>query len=271
MSLIEFEESKSNTLFKKLEFMKLNNLHVIRVLSTKGYKSFVHWINKIPLECLHEDCPICKDNKVIMIENPKNYYDVVGYYHKQQVFYLNVLDRTPTKVCPNCAYENTVVGNRFSPTCTGCGNFISDIVSAPINKVKILSRGKTFGDNLNSIHSDNVDDNGTPIGIQNYDIQIMVGANKQPFAQPLLHNNDVITIGDGPGKIAESELFDLESAPIKLEANEMLEFRRGISLRDIFALRANDDAMEFPIKVSEDGLGEGVLEEIEAKVQNLIG
>lgn len=265
MSLITFDETQSNVQFKKLELLKLVNLHVVRVLSTKGHKTYVHWINRVPIECLDKECPICDSNTIIRAENPNTFYNIEGYYRRQQVFYLNVMDRTLTKICPNCEYENTAIGNRFTPTCENCGNLIGDVKANPINKIKVLSRGKVFGDELNNIHSNNVDSEGNPIGIQNYDIQIMVDARKQPFAQALLDSNDVV-------EFSEDELFNLKTAPIQLEADEILEFKRGIALRDIFAARNKDDDMEFPpTETPLDNLEGDLMDEIDSKVQDLIG
>jgi hypothetical protein len=260
-NLITFDESTGGGSFRKPNFLKLKNLHVVRILSTKGHKTYVHWINNLPIECLNEDCPICSNNQVIIAENPNNFRNISDYHSRNQIFYLNVLDRTPTKICPNCDHENTIIGNRFPPVCEQCGNLLSEVESAPVNKVKILTRGKTFGEDLNSIHANNIDADGQPIGIQNYDIQIMVGANKQPFAQPLLHNDDKVDV-------PEAELFDLETAPVTLDASQMLDFRRGISLRDIFAAGRNEEeTMEFPPKGLEDNL----VSEISDKAEQLIG
>ena len=238
MSLIKFEQqSFGDKTFRKMEFLKLTNLHTVRILNAPSYTAYVHWINRIPIKCLDDECPICKQNKLIIAENPETFRKVSTYSRKSQTFYLNVLDRTPVKICPNCDHENTVVGNRFPAVCEGCNSLITDVVSAPVNKVKILSRGQTFGEDINNIYNRNVDDAGNVIPIYNYDIQIMVGSNKQAFPQELINNNDVVTVDP-------SELFDLESAPISLGGAEMLELQRGVSLKDIFAARTANDEEE---------------------------
>ena len=93
----------------------------------------------------------------------------------------------------------------------------------------------------------------------------MVDARKQPFAQALLENNDEVEFSD-------NDLFDLETAPIQLEADEILEFKRGIALKDIFASRNKNDAMEFPpVETPLDNLEGNLMDEIDSKVQDLIG
>ena len=255
MSLIKFEQrSFGDKTFRKMEFLKLTNLHTVRILDAPSYTTYVHWINRVPIKCLDDlladtgttadGCPICKQNKRIIAENPETFRKVSTYSRKAQTFYLNVLDRTPVKICPNCNHENTVVGNRFPAACESCNSLITDVSSAPVNKVKILSRGQTFGEDINSIYNRNVDDTGTVIPIYKYDIQIMVGSNKQAFPQELINNNDVVTVDP-------SELFDLESAPISLDGAEMLELQRGVALKDIFAARtASDD--EAPVESLND-------------------
>lgn len=258
----KFEEKKSQ--FKRTEFLKLSGTHIIRVLPGKAYVTYLHWVNRVPLLCLEDECTLCKQNDVIRSENPDTYWKVKGYYRKSQTFYLNVLDRTPTKVCGNCGAENIVVGNVFPPTCSSCNAFITDVEAKPINKVKVLTRGKDLWDDITRIHKTNVQVNGEPIGITNYDLQIIVGSNKRPFPQALLNNNDVV-------EIDEEQLYDLEKAPITLLPDEMLEVHRGVSLKDIFASRANDDELDFGPPEEVDEVSKDLEEELANKVAELMG
>lgn len=262
MSLFKFERTEYDPDFKKTVFMRLVSLHTIRVLSEKSFVTFLHWINRVPIKCLGDDCPVCKQNKLIILENPNTFRKVSTYSARRQTFYLNVLDRTVVKVCTNCGAENLMVANRFPPTCESCSILINDIEPASLNKVKVLSRGITFGEDLNNIHMSYVNDAGDIIGIKNYDVQIMVGANKQPFPQAVLTSNDKVDVPD-------SELFDLESAPISLEGDEMLDLQRGVSLKDIFAARSSDDVEveSETVEVLEDAM----IEKLTSNVQSLMG
>lgn len=261
MSLIAFKTVKApSTLFKRPVFLKLTAVHVVRILDTKGHVTDVHWINRIPIECLKDDCPICKNNLLVKAENPNNFWTVSSYSRKAPTFYLNVLDRTPTKVCPNCEHENTIIGNMFSPTCKGCGGLITNVADNPVNKIKILSRSQTFGDELNRINDTNLGQDRNKLGIQNYDIQIMVGSNKQPFAQALLDRNDAISYN-------KEDLFDLPEVPIKLTASEILDFQAGTSLKDIFASRNT----EVKPASKTQGLNSKLLADVEADITSLLG
>jgi len=265
MSLIQFEKVNTGEVtFRKIDFMKLTSLHIVRILNAPSYTAVLHWLNRIPVKCLGDGCPICVQNKSIIADNPETFRKVSTYSRKAQTFYMNVLDRTPAKVCPNCNHENTAIGNRFSAACGECNSLITDVKPTPVNKVKVLSRGVTFGEDLNGIHNSNLADDGSIIGIHNYDVQIMVGSNKQPFPQALLNNNDKV-------EIDESELFDLESAPIVLEPDEMLDLQRGVSLKDIFAARSVSDTEDFGPALNGGTLEGETTAKIEENVLNLLG
>lgn len=249
MKMPEMEKVES-FVGKKKEFLKLSvGNHVIRLLpGTQGfYITYTHWINRTNLECLGDECPICNNNKRIIAENPDNFRDVPGYSRKRQVFYVNVLDRTLAKTCPSCGEVHKAVAGTFPSVCSACNAVMVDVKTEPLNKIVILNRGSELYDNIKAINNAILDENGEKIGVENYDLMIMVPPKtKRPVAQGLPHQNDEVDVPD-------DELFVLEEAPLHFEPDEINAFMRGASIKDIFAARrAEETADDEPIVDYED-------------------
>jgi len=265
MSFIEVKRDKNNleqTTYKKRVYMRPTGKHIVRVLpgDPTSYTTFIHWINNRTIECLGSECPVCLNNKRIIAENPDTFRKVPGYSARSEKFYVNILDRTPVKICPNCSEENTQDSGRFTPVCSSCGSLIQSVDAVPCNKVKILSRGVTLRDELNKFHDTVLDENGERIGITNFDVQLIVGSNAQVFAVELENNRDVVTV-------PQEELFDITDAVIKLSADEMMKLYKGTALKDIFAGRSSSDG-DVIDKVAE--LEEEKVNEINEQINSLL-
>jgi len=262
MSFIEFKskDMEIGETFKKTLFMKLTGKNIVRVLDGKNlptfHTAFVHWIRNLPLECLEDECHVCKNNKRIIAENPENFRKVPSYSRKQEIFYVNVLDRTPVKTCPECGAENESVNGRYLSQCK-CGVLITEVPVMPCNKVKILTRSKALGNELNAIDNRILDANGDRIGITNFDIQILLGQNNRAFAAEMEYSNDVVDI-------PEEELFDLRKTPIQLSPDEMYDYLKGTALKDIFASRGSEESSVTEV------LEESTVTEIKDKLSGLL-
>ncbi len=233
MGLEEFghttERKQFTSDFKKTQFLDLNSTAVIRVLSKDRFVTATHWLNRVQVLCLEDGCPICTNNKLLRMQYPDTYKEETRYSPKRTVKLINVLDKTLTKVCPNCLTENRVTGT--ATACKKCNQILTN-EAAPLRKVKVLSRGVELFDQLDSIHNAVLDSSGEKIGITKYDITLVVSNRGK---------NKVITpIGGQVGEeevVNPDELYDLSISTLKLEPAEMVDFQRGVSLRDIFAAR----------------------------------
>lgn len=268
MKIHEIQKDKSQ--FKKLDFFKLTQgIHRVRFLDEEVYQTAVHFLpsGKFSVKCLGENCPICQRDRKIMLERPDDFKEDPNFIPTQYRYFFNVLDRTNVKVCPNCGAENkqSVFSNEkwvFSATC-GCGAFITDVSPTPSNKVKLLSTGSTFGTDLRALSMSVLDDNGDSIGINSFDVGIVVtgtGFNKRSNLQPLTKYMDEV-------KVNPEDLYPSDSGYITLSPEEILDALRGVSLRDLFTARGNST----PSPVTEEVTAAEKIasEEVKAKIDNL--
>ncbi len=234
MPIADFK-TKNKSTFKRTEFISLPiGHHTIRILSEKATMHDTHYVNNLTLKCLGEDCPICANNKKMFMEFGREAWKQKGFVSMRPMGYLNVLDRTPVKICPNteCQEEVKKVGNRFPDTCPKCNASLLTVQASPLNKVKVLSKGKKFFDQVEFHDASTLDEaTETPIGILNYDLDILViDKNTAPTVSPRPDKNDVVVV-------PEEALFDLETSIVSLTSDEMREVLRGTRLADIFVAR----------------------------------
>lgn len=251
-------DDKRNTEYKKTEFMKMTdgNSYTVRILEPKSKKVFSHFLaKKYSVECPGDDCPMCKRNSEIYARDDKNYYKDPDYVSRQKRYYVNVLDKTEVKTCGKCGAEYT----NLNKSVCDCGEVLPE--PAPSNKVKVLSKGPTvFEDQLNVYHKSIVDEQKEIIGINNYDIQIVVsgrGKDTKTTVIPQPHRNSPVPEG--------LELYDLDTLTIKLEPEEMLDVNRGVSLKDVFAARKAEQEIEF----GDDPVSDDVANEVQDQVNKL--
>ena len=228
--------------FKKTEYMRLDQgVHTVRILDS-ATEYFIHYVRRAYVECLDEECPVCENNQKIRFENPKNYSDVSGYSTRSGRYVFNVLDKTPVKVCPQCASENKVPldTTSFSPTCTSCGTFITEVVPAPSNKVKILSVGVEVASMLDGYDKTITNTEGDIVGINNFDIVFNVrgvSRNKKSTPIPALQNMGAIEFN-------KEDLFDHGSSLAQLNLEEVHNLLKGVTLRDIYLARRSTPVVE---------------------------
>lgn len=235
--------------FKKVEFIDLpQGQTIIRILSENVYQYYTHYVNGVYVKCLEDGCPICASNRKIFVENPNTFRDIKEWNRRTERYAMNVLDRTLVKICPNCKAENKKVNNTFPVVCKSCNNVITTVEPAPLNKVKILSKGVTLKDQLKAIKASVLDPEGTPTSLTKFDIALSVsGSGKETTITPvpLTANMEVV-------EIEESALFDLTKSVIELTADELVELRRGVSLKDIFAIRKVGKTSSDPLQAEAD-------------------
>ena len=239
MSFYEATEKKSFTERRKTEFMQLTDgSHFVRILNPTAKKYFQHWIGG-GIECLGDECPQCAQNKQILAELMPKYDNnnreafkaatkVQGFNWRQERGAVNVLDRTPAKVCPQCEKEIKAIDDVFPPSCPSCGNFIQKADAKPLNKVKVFSRAGSVFEKIALQEATKLDENGEEIGLMNFDLELIVSGNNTIPRKT--DKTDTV-------EVPEEELFDLDNVVIKLTPEEMVQKMRGVSLRDIFTAR----------------------------------
>jgi len=254
MSFANVENFNTNTTERKrLEYMdtKAGN-HLLRILEPKALDWWTHYMNRSSVKCLGESCPICKRNYELIRQYPDTFREEAGFVNRTRRYYVNVLDKTPAKVCGKCDTEY----KHLSQEVCECGEVLPPV--APLNKVKVLAKGVTLFEDLANIDSAIRDDLGEVVGITNYDIGLVVtGTGRDTKTTPVADRTRNEPVPEG------LELFDLSNALIELTPEEMLELQRGVSLKDIFAARK---ATENTATVPEE-----VVAGIESEIDKLFG
>lgn len=252
-----FEKGSTSGSFKKTEFLKLTQgTHTIRIIQNAGMKYYQHWMGNAGIKCLGwEDCPQCKQNRQIVDDiggDPQEAYrtavkeKVEGFIPRQARGAVNVLDRTPVKVCPGCQTENRPANNVFAAACTQCATAIVDIDPTITNNIKIFSRAASVFEQIDDLDKAVLDDDKEPRGVTNFDILLhVVGNNTVPVPSD---NYDGV-------EFDEEKLYDLNKVVVSLSADEMLLKMKGTSLSEIFKARKTDvyddadaEAVEAPSK-----------------------
>lgn len=224
-----------NTKFEKTEFMRFDHgVYNVRIVSNP-VGMFSHYVPsaKISIKCLQEDCPICKNNRQLMIENPDNFRNIKGWNPRQFRHYFNVLDITPVKVCENCGNEITRSGNNFPSSCSACNAIIPHTVKeSPSLKIKLASISDTNATLINTQAQGFIDNLGDSFRLS--DFIVMFTVIKSDGKKTIIPS---LTPSQFSGEIDESKLYDSSKALVTLTSEEIVDTLKGISLKDIYAAR----------------------------------
>jgi len=241
---------QSKSTFQKTRFLSVveGQPAVVRLLQKNSYRVYTHYINQTTVACLDDECPICANNKRLIVENPGDYKNSPGWNSATRRYFTNVLDRTMVKVCPNteCQAENRMIGDKWMPTCYACNTFITAVEEKPSNKVKVFSYGPYVKDDLDALAVHPI--TRKPVDLFACDIALVAtgqSKNKRIKAQLLHDQNDKV-------EVPEDALYDLEKTVLHLTADELLNLQRGVSLKDIFNARKEDKAEVNPLKEISD-------------------
>jgi hypothetical protein len=236
MPLSPIKEPERKFTERRLEFAKLaQGPNIIRILDEDYVAIQTHYVNRTTLKCLEDDCPICQNNRKIYMDNPETFRDIKGYTPRSTRYFLNVFDKTDVKICPQCHAEIKQTG---IPTCPECNTIIMNEPVVPLNKVKVLSKGKTFIEQLISLENAVLDEERNRRGLTNFDLTVMVaGAGKTATTTPIFSG----VIGAKP-EVTPDMLYDLNKAVITLTPAEIKDFLLGISIKDIYTARGANHA-----------------------------
>lgn len=257
------EPSPKFTNFRRTEFMSLGEgNHLIRILEPKATKKYAHYVNRTYVECLGEDCPICDNNNSLRLQYPQSFRKEPTYNSRSTRYYVNVVDLTPAKVCPSCQREYK---SPTAPSVCECGTTLGAVSYSPLNKIKVLGGGVTlFEDHLNALETAIRNEAGEPVGLMAFDISLVVtGTGKDKVITPI-----PMPVSDLKMK-PEGEPFDLNKSIIHLDADEMLDLQRGISVKDIFTARKSNPDSTVEDVLVRTAEGQSVVDSISSRAEDL--
>lgn len=272
MALFDQPRAKKQSAFKTtLWFDKTPGTHLVRPVDIDNAQHIEqHSINKTGVKCLGvETCPVCQTNRQIYAEHPKDGNKQPGYIAKSERFFMNLLDKTDVKICPNkeCGHAIKAENDQFPTACPKCNTLIVTVLPQPYNKVVVFSFGVKVFDQLYRLGHNTgkpvlgesggvvYQPDGTPVmeypGLGMFDIELITAGSGvestmiAKAAKPVVFNVQ---------EVRAEDLFDLTKAYHELTPEEMTAFRKGTQLRDIYAARKTSE----PVVASknESGLAE---------------
>jgi hypothetical protein len=229
--------------FKKLDYFNQEpGKHYIRFLEPTESAAVIpfHYFvaKKTSLQCLGEDCPVCKNNRRLLIENPgKKWKEIEGLVSTSDRYAINILDRTMVKICPKTECQAEVKADftgRFPGTCPYCNSILNQAMAKESGKVKVLSLPRTVAELISDLEAAQLDEAGNPVPVTSYDFELLImqkGNKRETIPQVSRERCDVV-------EIDKEFYFDTSKAVIKLELAEMDDFLKGTALTDIFAKRS---------------------------------
>jgi len=233
-------EAEGKKYYDKVQFMELGQgQHTIRILQVPAKKFKTHWIGGGVL-CLEQDCPQCEVNRTILAQTGDNFKEatkVQGFVWANERGAVNVLDRTPVRICPRCNKEVKAVNNRMPDSCPGCNNSLLGVEIKPLNAVKIFSRAATVFDQMAQYHKTILNADKEPLGLTQFDLVLHV-----------VGNTTVPVVGEGRDEVtvAPEQLYDLDASVIKLSREEMILRMKGASWKDVYAARRASGGIQAP-------------------------
>jgi hypothetical protein len=261
-----FEKSNGESRFKKTEYLKLTpGTHTVRIIEKVGRKYYQHWLGG-GVECLGTlDCPQCRQNRQILDDIGGDYKEaykeavkVEGFVTRSARGAVNVLDRTPIKICTKCGTENRPTNNVFLAGCSSCSELITDVAPTVTNNIKVFSRAASVFEQIADLESAVLDEEGNPRGLTNFDLTLhVVGNTTVPV--PADNYEEV--------EFDENDLYDLDTVAIRLSAEEMEKRMKGVSFKEIYQGRRTDvydDADETSVEVDKEKVAE-----IESEVEEM--
>lgn len=246
---IEVTESEKKSFDRPTYLSFTFGQHLVRILGD-FHKVYTHWVKRanVVLECLGDDCPICLNNKRIIADNPDNFAKAPQWLPRSERHYMNVLDRTDVKICAECQAEvKKEASGKFPAVCSE-GHLIVEAEVQPSNKVKVANISKTNALRLKDHQLSTLDENGEPVGLENFDVVFMVtrGTERKDIVpMPVSANNDKV-------EVPADALYDLDNVLVKLDSEEIIQLLKGVALRDIFLARRGEDMEEKAVEASEE-------------------
>jgi DNA-directed RNA polymerase subunit RPC12/RpoP len=223
----------SKTFTKTKFFVWTPGEHTIRILDEDVPAHLCYWFGSGHVKALGADDPQATLNKRIRMENPDNFKKVKGYRQLTTRYFMNVLDRTAVKICPECGREGKAIQGEFPNVCPICKEgILTGVKAAPLNEVRVLQGGKTLFEQFVEKQLTTKDEEGNEIGVQNFDIKLVVvgtGAQRTTVA--------LVDVGRDEVVVPPDQLYDTTKMIPEVTEEEMEKLVAGVSLRDLLAGR----------------------------------
>ena len=232
--------------FKKTKFFVWTpGQHRFRVLDDNAPLVQCYWFGRGFIQANGFDDPQSTLNRRIKLENPDNFKTVKGYRQIQDRYYMNVLDLTPTKICPNCEADVKAVNGTFPATCPACTvGVVANLEAKPLNEVRVLTGGKTLFEQFPTTENKFLDENDEPIDIRTYDcIMHVVGVGSTRSSVIIADTDENEKPKQYDTEVPPEDLFNVYSIVPQVTDEEMEELIRGVSLGDIFSARKEGESV----------------------------
>jgi hypothetical protein len=257
MPLATFK-SFEKKVYKKTEYVDFTlGIHQLRILDENAMVVDVHFlpVQQRQILCLGKnDCPICQHNSELVFKHGKEGYKHKEYNRENQQAYVNVLDRTLVKICPNeeCEKREIKAGNvtnKFPPVCPKCGASIVNVPVTPLNKIKVFQFGQELNSDIEVAEASTLDDEGTPVGLLNFDVKVVVTVGSNGKKKKSAQGGRVDLTPE-----YEGEKFDLTTAIATFTPTEIKSLLSGVSMKDIYAGRKAEATVKAEEKLDPEAV-----------------
>lgn len=219
----------------------------------------VHYVvkSRATVLCLGDACEICKRNMRIY-ESSQDPLSDPNFIRKDVRFYSYILNKTLTRRCPYCGFDNLVLSQKEPEICSSCQALLPEsVVSEPLNRIQVLAISKSLATEFNNLLFEHF--NGDVDKFLRSDILVTTrpaapGSNSKKRTYSF-------RIGNMDGDVLSSDgLKPLEDFVIKLTPEEQLMLLDGMSVKDIYTLRRDKNQRAVEETDAYDSLDERIIQ-----------
>jgi hypothetical protein len=225
--IIYKKEGKGMVLTKN-DFIILSSSYrtIVRILDDTPVEQWSHWIPSghksfskvnagkgIGLVCSgFSTCPICEYNKG---------RDKSDQLRNRKIFTFNVLDRTLTKVCPDCKEEYYDIKGKGYPKTCNCGTELPELPE-PRNQILLMEKGITIQEQLGEFEA------SSDVGpVMDYDIIMDTRGTKENTSVTCIPKQKSKSIEEILGKGWEVNKYNLSEVTKPLSRKDALRVLNG--------------------------------------------
>jgi hypothetical protein len=242
MAFFKKPEKSSGKKFRRAQYIKTKEGRpvTIQILDEHPTLIYKHWMRDasgrwVGVWCLGDACPICHRNERINWNR-----DHPDYISRSRRYRVNVLDLTPTKVCPDCGAEYHP--NTAPNTCVNdaCNTDLSQVDAAPLMRVKIMEKGIRLMEQLAALEKEVHPFTQQEMRIQEYPVKLIThgsGTDTVIAVTPQMPNDELDL------QQFEDKKFDLEEEGLKLNAEEIEYLMNGGRLSEVLSARSAEESI----------------------------
>lgn len=227
-------EKSSVTDYVRLDYDKAIKVQLLPVPPGEVH---THWLQgrKLPVRCLGMNCPVCARNE--SLDYDKTHDDFVA---KNTSYVMNVLDLTPSKICPKCSYINEK--NAIKCTNEECDEVLVDVDVQPMNMVRYFEASYTLTTRINETLLQTLESYGLEATEANI-CSIPISIKKFKASND---KTDYTVVPQPKSDVDLSEYvkkaFDPAKTGIIVDYPEMMALMAGTSLKEVMKARSNEPA-----------------------------